>query len=485
VEANPGTEVTGIAYDSRRVQAGNIFVAIKGAHYDGTRFVGEAQARGAVAVAAEEPLALPPGLGLITAPNVRAALGEMAAALLGDPSEHLRLIGVTGTDGKTTTCRLIAALLAASGRKTGWFTTVDLGIGETIEPNPFGRTTPEASDLQQILARFVGEQVEDAVIEVSSHALALDRVAGCTFDAAVFTNLAPEHLDFHGSLEAYTAAKAHLFELLGTPTGKRWSRMGVVNADDPASLAIATSSPAGIVSYALENAADVTARQLDLSMTESRFTLVTPLGEARVSTRLVGRHNVMNWLAATAVGLGWGIDLAMIADAAESVDLPPGRLQFIRRGQPFDLVIDFAHTPQAMSTMLDLLRENTRGRLYLLFGLAGHRDASNRLTMGAIATAKTDFFVISTDDPEDEDPAAIAGAIASGARAAGAKEGRDYIVELNRQTAIREVMGRAHSGDVVLLAGKGHEQRMLLASGPQAWSDETEAVQALHGLGYD
>lgn len=482
--AGSNVEVGRVTFDSRRVQPGDLFVAVRGAVHDGADFIAQAAAGGAMAIAAEAEVPLPPGLGLVTVPNARRAVGELAAALLDYPSEHLRLIGVTGTDGKTTSCRFIAAVLTAAGRKVGWLTTVDVGMGDQIAPNPHERTTPEASVLQELLARFVAGGVEDAIVEVSSHALALDRVAGCTFDAAVFTNLAPEHLDFHGTLDAYRAAKARLFEMLGEPTSKRWSRMGVVNVDDPSSVAMATSSPAGIVSYGIDNPADVTAIRLELRADYSRFTLVTPIGEARVTTRLIGRHNIANWLAASALALAWGIDLEVIADAAETVELPLGRLQPLAVGQPFQVIIDFAHTPQAMTATLDLLRATTPGRLYLLFGMAGHRDAQNRPMMGSIAAAKTDFFIISTDDPEDEDPMAIADAIEAGARAGGAEKGRDYVVELNRRAGIEEVLRRARPGDTVVLAGKGHEQRMLLASGPHPWSDEREAVAALRALGY-
>jgi UDP-N-acetylmuramoyl-L-alanyl-D-glutamate--2,6-diaminopimelate ligase len=478
VLAGPDVDVVRVAYDSRRAQPGDIFVAVPGAQHDGARFIAEALSRGAVAVATEREMEAPNGPGLLVVPSARPALADLANVLLGRPSEHLRLMGVTGTDGKTTVSQLIGQVLAASGRKVGWLTTTDVRIGGVIEANPFGHTTPEAPDIQEILARFVKAGVEDAVIEVSSHALVLDRVRACSFDAAVFTNLSAEHLNFHGSMEEYGAAKARLFEMLDTPSGKQWLRMGVVNADDPASVTMASASPAGVVSYALDNPADVTARRIELGLSGSRFRLITPVGEVGVETRLVGRHNVSNWLAAAAVALGWGIDLDVVAEAAATASPPPGRMQRVQAGAPFEVVVDFAHTPQALSVTLDALRTFTEGRLLLVFGMAGGRDPANRPRMGELAANKADFFVISTDDPIREDPAEIAAAVAAGAREAGAVQGEKFVIELDRRKAIDLVMSRAVAGDVVLLAGKGHEQRMLVGDHAEPWSD-VEVVRAI------
>ena len=484
VVAGPDVEVTRVVHDSRQAAAGDLFVGMPGANVDGADHAGEAVQRGAAAVMAERPLDLPGAAGMLVVADARWALGRSASALLGNPSERMRVIGVTGTDGKTTTTRLIAGVLASAGRRVGWLTTVDMAVGDVISANPFGRTTPEASDLQQALSQMVAGGVEDAVVEVSSHALALDRVAGCTFDAAVFTNLAPEHLDFHQTMEAYADAKARLFASLDSPTEKRWSRMGVVNADDPASVTMVGASPAAIVSYAVDAAADVRAERLELLRDRSTFNLVTPVGGVSVVTPLRGRHNVYNFLAAAAVGLGWGIDLETIAQAAEGAAPPPGRLQRVARGQPFEVIVDFAHTPQALVATLATLRETTSGRLYLVFGMAGRRDARNRPVMGGLAARGADFFVISTDDPMNEDPAQIAREVAAGARAAGATEGRGYAVELDRRLAIRAVLDRARSGDTVLLAGKGHEARMLIGDRSEPWSDVEVAKDLLSELGY-
>lgn len=478
------TDVRRVVYDSRRVEPGDVFVAIRGAAQDGAAYAADAINRGAAAILADRDLAVPPGVGMAVASNPRSALGQIASLLHGRPSEQLRLVGVTGTDGKTTTCQLVSEVLAAAGRRVGWMTTVDVRMGDEVMRNPFGHTTPEAPEIQDTLARMVASGVEDVVLEVSSHALVLERVQGCTFDAAVFTNLAPEHLNFHGTVEEYVAAKARLFEMLDSPTEKRWSRMGVVNADDPASMTMVGSSPAGIVSYGIETPADVSAERIELGIGGSRFNLVTPIGEVPVSTRLVGRHNVYNWLAAAAVGLGWGIDLAAVAAAAATAEPPAGRLQRMRRGQPFEVIVDFAHTPQALEATLTTLRAFCDGRLFLVFGMAGGRDAASRPHMGQLAARYADYFIVSTDDPLEENPADIANEVAAGARAAGAVEGGDFDIELDRRSAIARLLARATPGDVVLLAGKGHEQRQMIGDRVEPWSDPDTAVELLAEMGY-
>ena len=477
-------EVRRVVYDSRAVEAGDLFVAVPGANVDGTRFAVDAIARGAAAVAAERLLELPASAGQLIVPDARRALGDLAHILYGRPSERLRLIGVTGTDGKTTTCQLIAHVLAAAGRTVGWMTTVDVRIGDEILPNPYGHTTPEASDVHALLARFLERGVQDAVIEVSSHALALERVRSVGFDVAVFTNLAPEHLDFHHTMDEYAASKARLFAMLSAPTIKPVDRFGVVNADDPYCLAMIGESEVGIVSFALDVPADVTATNIQTGLHGSQFTLVTPIGDYEIVTPLIGPHNISNWLAAAAVALGWGIELEALVEAAAVVEPPRGRLEFVQQGQPFNVVVDFAHTPQAMAATLRTLRTLTDGALVVVFGLAGGRDPANRPRMGELAARNTDFFVVSTDDPLHEDPEEIAATVAAGAREAGAVEGRDFVVELDRQAAIYLALERARPGDTVLLAGKGHEQRMLIGDRTEWWSDEAVATRMLAQLGY-
>jgi UDP-N-acetylmuramoyl-L-alanyl-D-glutamate--2,6-diaminopimelate ligase len=476
---NPDAQVTGIAFDSRRVQPGELFVAIPGFKRDGREFIEQAVERGAAAVASEAPVPDVPTLARIEVASARAALADLAAAFYGHPSRQLALVGVTGTDGKTTTAQLLSAVLEAAGRRTGWLTTVDLKIGDQRRANDLQHTTPEAVGLQSFLRQLVDASVEVGVLEVSSHALALERVRGCEFDLAVFTNLSPEHLNFHGTAEQYLEAKALLFRQLGEPRWKQSERYGIVNVDDPASDTLGKLCPAPIVSFGLDQSADVVAHNLRLAADGSRFLLTTPSGQVEVFTRLLGKFNVLNWLAAAAAAHALGVGPEAVARAAATLPAIPGRMEPVERGQPFGVLVDFAHTPQALATALQTLRPHTAGRLLLVFGNAGERDARNRTEMGRIAAELADFFVISMDDPLHEDPAAIAAAAAGGARRAGAIEGERFRVELDRRRAIQLVLERARPGDTVLLAGKGHEPRMLVGDKRLPWDDRRVAEELL------
>lgn len=480
LSGNLDIPVTGIAFDSRAVRPGELFVAVPGFKRDGRDFVPQAVARGAVAVASEAPV--PSCVAArIEVDNARAALADFAATFYGHPSRELTLVGVTGTDGKTSTTRLLAAVLETAGKRTGWLNTVDVQTGGEPRPNDLRHTTPEAVGVQSFLRELVQAGAEAGVLEVSSHALALERVRGCEFDVSVFTNLSPEHLNFHQTMEQYLATKARLFEMLGEPTAKSGPRHGVVNADDPAAPAIRAACPASVVTYGLDNPADVTARQIELGPRGARFTLSTPAGEARVATRLIGRFNVLNWLAAAAAAYALGVGPEKVALAAEALPLLRGRMEAVERGQPFAVFVDFAHTPQALETALRALRQHTTGRLLLVFGNAGERDPASRPAMGRLAAELADFFVISMDDPLHEDPAEIAAAVAVGARQAGAAEGKQFEIELDRRRAIELLFQRARAGDSVLLAGKGHETRMLVGDDRLPWDDRRVAEELLDG----
>src|SRR5688572_30467343 len=299
VQGDPATEVRGVVHDSRRVQPGELFVVMPGERHDARTFIPQALERGALGVVADAPLELPPDRALLVVPATRPALADLAAALRGHPSRHLRLVGVTGTDGKTSTTRLLAAILDRAGQRTGWLTTVDVKIGDRVRANTLDHTTPEADRVQEVLAEMVADRIETAILEVSSHALALDRVRGCELDVAIFTNLSPEHLNFHGTMAEYARAKARLFVMLGAPSAKSGRRVGVVNADDPASAIMREHCPAAILTYGIERPADVMARDVLIGERGATFRLVTPRGEAQVSSRLLGQFNVANWLAAT------------------------------------------------------------------------------------------------------------------------------------------------------------------------------------------
>jgi UDP-N-acetylmuramoyl-L-alanyl-D-glutamate--2,6-diaminopimelate ligase len=483
VAGDPRTSIGGITHDSRAAGPATLFVALPGQHYDGTAFVEDAVRRGAVAVASER--AKPLGsVAWVQVPAARPALADLAAAWYDYPAERLRLIGVTGTDGKTTTTRLIGSLLAAGGRRCGWYTTADLKIGEAIRPNEEHHTTPEADRVQEVLAAIAAGGADCAVLEASSHALAQERLRGCTFDVGVFTNLSPEHLDYHGSLDAYLAAKARLFTMLGDPTGKRWPRYAVLNADQPACERLRAACPVPVITYSLDGAADVRGEDVQESLDGFRLVVATAEGRWPLATRFVGRHNAANWLAAVAVALREGVSVAAIQQAAATIKPPPGRLQPVRRGQPFGVYVDFAHTPQALRAALGAVRAVAQGRVLLAFGHAGGRTAENRPELGRIAVELADYFVITNDDAYPEDPAAIAAAIEAGVREAGAIPGERYVRCLDRREAIRHLLDRAAAGDVVLLAGKGHETFLHVDLVARPWSDVTVARELLTELGY-
>lgn len=486
----PGAELTsgsadltirGVTQDSRRVREGSVFVAIAGLEHDGHEFIPAAISAGAAAIVSERSLNLPAPVAYVRVPAARAALADLAAAYWGHPSDRLTLIGVTGTDGKTSTTQLIGAILAAGGRSVGWLTTEGIRIGNEYRANALDHTTPEAPEVQAVLAEMVAAGVETAVLEVSSHALALDRVRGCRFDVGVFTNLSPEHINFHGSLEAYREAKSRLFGTLSVRAHR--SPFAVINRDDPSWEVMAAACRVPVHTYGMNDQAEYTACDVQLSVQGSRFLARTPLGDIAVATHLLGAFNVVNWLAAIAVSSELGVGAESIQRAAHSLSPVRGRMERINGDHPFLVVVDFAHTPQALETALRTLRPHTDGRLMALFGQAGGRDPANRPAMGALAMRLSDYFLITLDDPIFEDPEAIALAIAGGAERAGAVRGRDFDIELDRRAAIERLVRRARPGDTILLAGKGHEQRMLVGNQKLPWDDASEARAAIQRAG--
>jgi len=472
-----GTSISGITQDTRLLQPGDLFVAIAGLERDGSEFVAQAITGGAAAIAAAQPrpdAAL--GVPFVRVPNARRALADLSAAFYAHPSAAMPVVGVTGTDGKTSTTHLLSAILEARGLRTGWLTTINTKVAAEVRPNAADHTTPEAPVIQRTLAEMLAAHVDVAIVETSSHALELERVRGTRFQVGVFTNLSPEHLNFHGTFEAYRAAKARLFE--GLPS----DGLAVLNADDPSSITMHAVTEARVVTYGIDRAANFTATDVRLSPTGTSFTL-EPGGQV-IHSRLVGRFNVSNWLAAFAAASYFGATPADLARAALAQAPVPGRMNLVAGGQPFTVVVDFANTPQALQKALDTVRELTPGRLLLAFGLAGGRDFANRPVMGALAARAADFFTITQDDPGAEDTAAIAAQIAAGARSAGAREGGGFVVELDRRAAIRLLFERARPGDAVLLAGKGHEQRMVVGDQRRPWNDARVAFEILADLGF-
>lgn len=454
--------VAGITADSRDVAIGDLFVATLGQRADGRQFARDAVDAGAVAVICEPPAPPDVSVPTVLVPDARVALAEIASALYDHPSRRIGVVGVTGTDGKTTTTHLVAAILNAAGIRSGLVSTVAIAVGNAMERNRSAHTTPPAPIIQRQLARMRDDGVKVGVLEVSSHALEVGRVHSCVFDCAVFTNLDPEHLDFHGTLVNYRGAKAKLFAQLDHGPAKPWGRLAVVNRDDPSSLAMKAACSVPSVEYGLASRAEIRAEIQRSRIEGTTFRLFTPEGDEEIHTRLPGRHNVLNWLAAFAAARHFGATTYDVRRAAEEFTGVPGRLEPVECGQSFKVFVDFAHTPQALTATGGLLRRHTRGRLIVLFGQAGHRDRRNRRRMADAVVEHADLAIITSDDPYDEDPQAIVDDLARWMRQAGWREGRQFWRIVEREKAIEFALETARDGDCVLLAGRGPEDETTI-----------------------
>ena len=489
--------VRAITADSRSVRPGSLFVAVPGDHVDWHEFLAAAATTGAIAAIVEHP-ASDAGIVQLVVDRSRAALASTAGWWYGDPSRELRVIGITGTDGKTTTSFLAAAALAAAGVRAGLVGTVELRIGGDAEPTPEHQTTPEAPELQRLLRAMVDGGDAVAIVETTSHGLALERVAGIAYDAAVFTNLTHEHLELHGSFEAYRAAKVSLFERLaarapaktGLAAGLDWPRLAVINRDDASAdefIAVSREAGARIVTYGAEPGADVRAGRIEEDARHLTVAYEAPSGPARLALRLAGRFNVHNALAVVALGEGLGLDPATVRAGIEGLEGVPGRMERIVRGQPFSVIVDYAHTPASLATVLDLLAPvaaDGGGGLIAVFGSAGERDQAKRSMMGRIAGERARLVVATDEDPRGEDRQAIIEAIGRGAEAAGRRRDRDLLLIADRRAAIAAALDQARPGDVVLFAGKGHERSIIGPAGPVPWNERAEVEAALAALGY-
>ena len=471
-------EIRGVAYDSRKVAPGEIFVAIPGLKQDGRRYVEDALARGATAVVLEgADLLEGRSVARVLVGSARAALARLARAYFGHPSGSLTVIGITGTNGKTTTSYLVDGLLAAQGRRTGLIGTVQYRIGALSIPA--GQTTPEALETQQLLRRMVDEGVTGVAMEVSSHALALSRVEGIDFDVAVFTNLTQDHLDFHVTMDAYRDAKRHLFVLLAA--GNKPTRTAVVNADDASGLAMVADLPLHTLTYGVRGRADVRPTRWSSGAEGIRMNVRTPVGHLDIASPLVGEHNVENLLAATGVGIALGMEPALIARALGSVGSVPGRFERVEAGQPFLVVVDYAHTPDALERTLETARKlrGPGGRLAVVFGCGGDRDRGKRPLMGGIAARLADRVWVTSDNPRSEPPEAIIADIVAGIPGGIALDRHETIPD--RKAAIQRALTWAGAGDVVVIAGKGHETYQIIGSDVLPFDDRAQARAALAG----
>lgn len=441
--------ITGITDDSRKVQAGNIFVAIKGARADGHDFINEAVERGAQVIVAQEKVHVPGDICLVTAPNTRHILAVLADIFWGHPSGKVKVIGVTGTNGKTTVGYLVRSILQVAARKTGLLGTINYEFSGRVMRA--GTTTPGAGDLQRFLAQMAADDIEYAILEVSSHALEQYRVDAVDFSCAIFTNITPEHLDYHKTFDAYLNAKGKLFRYLPRES------VGVFNADDPNSATLAQRTKAKRVWYGIENEAEITGELLSTSLDGSSVRLHTPAGEAMVRTSLIGVHNVYNILASAAAAVSMGVSLDETVAGIEALDGVPGRLERIRDVRSFAAFVDYAHTDDALRNVLTALRQVSEGRLIVVFGCGGDRDRRKRPRMGRVAQELGDVVVVTSDNPRSEAPEDIIEEILTGTR-----KSDDLYVEPNRKQAIEAACRLARSGDVVLVAGKGHETYQVL-----------------------
>lgn len=477
-------EVTGVTQDSREVAPGGLFVAISGMRTDAHQFIAQVGAAGAAAVFLEREVPVPEGVAAAVFKDGRLALAFAAAGLQGHPSEEMTIVGVTGTDGKSTTSVMTHEALLACGVAAGGMNSLDFRVLDEIEPNDSYMTTLESPVIQSRLRQLADAGVKTAVLETTSHGLALHRVDAIAFDVAAYTNLTHEHLDFHLTLDAYRDAKLQLAELARQSPRKRGVPKAIVyNADQSAWEPLVKAPTDRRVTYGIAKPADVTAIDISARIDGITFTARTRDGDIPVSLPLTGRFNVYNALCALAICRALGHPLDRAAEGLARARGLRGRMQVLDAGQPFAIVIDFAHTPDGLEHVLTDLRALTEGRLITVFGAPGDRDALKRPLMGEAVGRLSDVLVITTDDPRHERVEAISESIAAGAEKAGRTRDDDFRIVADRREAIREALSRARPGDTVLLAGKGHEDRMLVGAETLPWDEAAEARAALVELG--
>ena len=478
------SSINALAYDSRKVMPGGLFIAVPGSHTDGRRYLADVAQHGAVVALGPQIETSDPSLPYIEVGDVRRALANLACAFYGYPANQLCTIGVTGTDGKTTTCNLISTLLEVTGKQSSLMTTANFKMCGQEWENTTRQSTLEALEIQQFLRRVVDAGVTHAVIEATSHGLELQRTRGCDFDIGVVTNITHEHLDFHETIEKYRRAKARLFEMLDPARDKGLGiqPIAILNRDDGSYEVLKPYCKVPILDYGIDQAAAVRAVNVRLDAYSTRFRTILPGAEIDIETQLVGHFNVSNCLAAIATVYSMGVKAPDIAHGLAGVTGVSGRMERIDEGQPFTVIVDYAHTPDSLEKVLNMLRSLTTGKLMVVFGSAGERDIQKRPIMGQIAAQKSDFFVITDEDPREEDREQILHAIARGAQSAGKYEGRDFLCIADRTQAIATAFAHARAGDTVLLAGKGHEQSIIVGREKIPWDDRRVAREQLRLL---
>lgn len=464
------TDIAGISYDTRTLQPGSLFVAISGLQKDGHDFVHEAAKKGAAAILAERPF---PGLELpqVIVGNTRYALGIAAANFYDHPARKLRVLGVTGTNGKTTTTYLVKSILEQAGYKVGLIGTIQTMIGDmTLES---ARTTPESLDLQRIFAQMVREQIDFVIMEVSSHALDLHRTAGISFAGALFTNLSQDHLDYHPTMEAYFEAKAKLFRGLESPA--------IINEDDPWGVRLQGLNVPNIYTYGVQGGADFCAEKIQLENDGVSYILNSKVGQVPISLKLTGYFNVYNSLGAAALCFSQGVSLEHISRGLQLIAGVPGRFERIVNDRGLNVIVDYAHTPHGLENVLQSARQLVPGgRVILVFGAGGDRDTSKRPMMGAIAAAMANYVIITSDNPRSEDPVAICSSIEEGLLQTNPAV--DYVIVIDRRDAIKRAVEMATPDDLVIVAGKGHETYQESAQGRIHFDDREEVRRIIKEL---
>jgi UDP-N-acetylmuramoyl-L-alanyl-D-glutamate--2,6-diaminopimelate ligase len=480
----PQTPITGLAIDSRQVQPGNIYFALSGGTQDGHEFIPSAIQKGAAAVVGTKTIENLP-VPYIQVNDTRQTLANCSAAFYRFPARHLTVIGVTGTDGKTTTSNLIYQILLAAGMRAGIISTVNATIDDEVLDTGLHVTTPDAPDVQKYLLRMVAAGLTHVVLETTSHGLAQHRVTGCEFDIGVVTNITHEHLDYHGSYEAYREAKARLFTMLADtgPKSNGNPRTAVLNRDDSSYEYLDSVTKVKKVNYSLNSGADWWADEIEYLPNQTRFTARSGERHVYIQTSLVGGYNVSNCLAAIAATAdGLKIDLPTVQRGIASLSGVPGRMENISLGQPFTAIVDFAHTPNALKRAIETARTLTNRKVITVFGSAGLRDREKRRMMAEVSAEMADYTILTAEDPRTESLKGILAEMADGAVSRGGVEGKNFWRVEDRGDAIRQAVRMAKPGDLVMACGKGHEQSMCFITTEYPWDDRTAMRAALSEL---
>ena len=471
------TVIRDIAHDSRKVGPGTLFVCMVGVHVDGHKFIPQAVEKGAVAILTEKEITAPAGAAVLRVENLKEALETMVPYFHDYPARRMRLIGITGTNGKTTTSYMTRAILRAAGHKVGLIGTIQIMIEDEVLP--IHNTTPDVVELQHTLALMADRGMDYVVMEVSSHALDQNRVAGCEFDTAVFTNLTQDHLDYHKTLENYKLAKARLFDLLSDRSNQKQNKTAVVNIDDGAGSTMLEHAACSHITYAIHKAADLQAQDIHVHAGGADFTIAGAFGTMPLQLKITGIFNVYNVMSAVGAALAEHIDPACIRQTLQEFRSVPGRFELVDEGQDFSVIVDYAHTPDGLENILHTARQIAKKRIITVFGCGGDRDRTKRPIMGHIAAELSDVVIATSDNPRTEDPEFILSQVEAGVRETLGSKQHEKITD--RRTAIFRAVELAEPEDIVVIAGKGHEDYQILKDRTIHFDDKEVAREAIRG----